>query len=161
MARETREFEVDGVKFKQTKLGAKASLKGFQRITKALASGAQSVTSESTLDDVVPALIAASEDLPDFADFFEKVCRFDLSCLSPAANPNSFVSLEGAMDQVFSGKPARQVAWLVKCIIWEYGDFLSESGRAPLIALGSDLSSLIGSRSKSGESTPADTTETP
>lgn len=161
MSRETRAFEVDGVRFKQTKLGAKNSLRGFQRVAKIVASGASMVTSESTLEEVVPAIIAASEDLPDFADLFEGACKFDLQCLSPAANAGSFVDLKGAMDQVFAGKPARQVAWLVKCIIWEFGDFLSESGRAPLIALGSDLSSLIGSMSSSGESTPTNITETP
>lgn len=129
------EFELDGFRFKGTHLDPETSLDGWALLAPALGAIADSIKIEEGDDDfgatagLIKGLLGGMKDLPKFRPLFLKVYK----CAPPGSEV--FAPLSATSKQVFEGRPALHVGWLVSAVHAEYATFLAPSGRAILSQL--------------------------
>lgn len=86
--------------------------------------GASQALSQDELFDMIvkhlPNIAEAVEAFEDLAKPFEGYCE--------VKHLERWVPLATFLDEIFQRKHARQVEWLGRCILAEFGDFLGEFG---------------------------------
>lgn len=154
------QFTVGGFTFAVKPLGYKKSLEGLSILADGLLPTIKNAAdalklldgaAESVEGKFFESLGLSIKQLPQLCELFEPVSTVQL----PPSN--AWVPLEGSSEGVFGKRPTLVLAWLTECLISEYGDFLSESGRKILGETGNRFTSLLKSAGKSGDSqqTPA------
>ena len=100
---------------------------------------------EGSIGNIMGRLQESLECLPDLLQLFVPYCTH-----THDGKPD--VSLKPFYKLAFKGRPVQCLAFIAHCIQVEYGDFLSERGRAPLVAAVESLSIFQpGSSGTSGE----------
>jgi len=72
-------------------------------------------------------LAAAFEEMPGIEDTFVRECEW-LKTDVTRGGEGTWVKLAPFADQVFQRRHARRVEWLLRCVMIEFADFLSELG---------------------------------
>lgn len=134
-------FEVKGVKFQQSALkvltaaalwdklamAAGPVLAGLAKVKDTEVEIAEGLALDDVnLQDVIEALQTGAEGLehvPPLIEAFAPVCK-----VSREVSGGGYVDLQPFFEETFTRKPTLLIAWLIKCIQNEYGDFLHALG---------------------------------
>lgn len=119
---------------------SEALLPAVASIASVLASTGRSLDAE--LGEVAPKVAAAAVKIPEVYLAFRGHCKVKFN--------GSWQSLETFERETFARSPATVLAWITECLVAEYGDFLTETGRALIVATASRWQSLLGSTGESG-----------
>lgn len=140
------EFQAGGVSFRLTPMAVRDArklyphvLRVMQPVVAAIAeyqamAGATGETGEAVAigqDDLfgmivkhLPNVSEASKEFEQLAKPFEDYCKVQL----PEIKGDLWLPLGTFVDEAFRRKHGRQVEWLARCILIEFGDFLGELG---------------------------------
>jgi hypothetical protein len=99
--------------------------------------------SDADVQGLLVQAVTASELLPHFYALFEKRCEVLVM--------GKFQSL-ATFPECFARRGTLLISWLIKCLTYEYSDFLSETGLNLLVETAKESASLLGFVGKSGSS---------
>jgi hypothetical protein len=143
MSRKPDEFEAGGVAFQLSPMLVKDArklyplvLRVMQPVVVAIADYQKSAKSEGDalvelgpdqlfgmIVQHLPNLATAAEQFSELAQPFETYCK-----VKREETGDRWLPLDKFLDEVFQRKHGRQVEWLGRCIMIEFGDFLGEFG---------------------------------
>lgn len=131
----TEEFQIADTTYRYTRLKPKKVMKGMRCVSPAFAG------------DIDAAMGNAEELLDLFAGTTE------IQHEDPGNGTQRWMPLKTQLDHHFTGRPGAMVAYLMKCIVVEYGDFLpGAAGHEAVMEVVSQFSSLMDATGSSGES---------
>jgi hypothetical protein len=122
-------FEVGGTEYVVSRRKVKDSLRGLKLISKVLlpAFAAGASAPSGSLGDAAARLVEGLDCLPELLDLFAPVTQF----VGPTGKP---VALQAFVEDQFGGRVDLLVEFLTRCVQFEYGAFLAESGGSGFIA---------------------------
>lgn len=141
-------FEIGDVQFRLKDIPLAEALQGEGVILKGILPAVAAAKGDLEFDNLDP-ILRQLDELPKLFGIFVKNCMVKFK--KSADDDGTWVSLKDVADTVFRRKAALRMAFLLRCIRMEYGDFLSETGLDLITGEVELWSSQLGSIGGSGE----------
>ena len=142
MSRDPVEFEIDGVKFKVNPLKLRDQMRGWAILANVLLPAA--VGFDQKEPESIASALSGLDRLPELFDMFAPRTEVKFG------GRDGFLDLKTFEDDVFARRSDLLLAYLVECVVSEFGPLLAERGRNVLMGTGKRFASLLELTGSSG-----------